>query len=85
MNLLLVFFNEIPFTSPPFGEIHLSHTYSRKKEQAVAMDTKSIIRVQDDHVHVYPQLLFQRLVTLRVNDYNSTNSKVQICRCSVVF
>lgn len=33
-----------------------------KKEQAITMDTKSTIKIQDEHVHVDPQLLFQRLV-----------------------
>ena len=36
----------------------------RKKDQAVTMDTKSAIQIHDEHVHVDPQLLFQRLVTI---------------------
>ena len=36
----------------------------RKKDQAVTMDTKSTIKIQDKHVHVDPQLLFQRLVMI---------------------
>ena len=36
----------------------------RKKDQAVTMDTKSTIKIKDEHVHVDPQLLFQRLVMI---------------------
>ena len=36
----------------------------RKKDQAVTMDTKSTIKIQDEYVHVDPQLLFQRLLTV---------------------
>ena len=36
----------------------------RKKDQAVTMDTKSTIQIQDEYVHVDPQLLFQRLPTV---------------------
>ena len=36
----------------------------RKKEQAVTMDTKSTIKIQDEYVHVDPLLLFQRLLTV---------------------
>ena len=40
-----------------------SYTF-RKKDQAVTMDTKSVIKIHDEHVQVDPQLLFQRLVTV---------------------
>ena len=33
-----------------------------KKDQAVTMDTKSTIKIQDEHVQVDLQLLFQRLL-----------------------
>ena len=36
----------------------------RKKDQAVTMDTKSTIKIQDEYVYVDPQLLFQRLLTI---------------------
>ena len=36
----------------------------RKKDKAVTMDTKSTIKIQDEYVHVDPQLLFQRLLTV---------------------
>ena len=36
----------------------------RKKDQAITMDTKSTIKMQDEYVHVDPQLLFQRLLTV---------------------
>ena len=36
----------------------------RKKDQAVTMDTKSTIKIQDEYVHVDPQLLFHRLLTV---------------------
>ena len=36
----------------------------QKKDQAATMDTKSTIKIQDEHEHVDPQLLFQRLVTV---------------------
>ena len=35
-----------------------------KKNQAVIMDTKSTIKMQGEYVHVDPQLLFQRLLTI---------------------
>ena len=35
----------------------------RKKDQAVTMDTKSTIKIQDEYVHVDSQLHFQRLLT----------------------
>ena len=35
----------------------------RKKYQAVTMDTKSTIKMQDEYIHVDPQLLFQILLT----------------------
>ena len=36
----------------------------RKNDQAVTMDTQSTIKMQDRYVHVDPQLLFQRLLTV---------------------
>ena len=36
----------------------------RKKDQSVTMDTKSTIKIQAEYVHVDPQLLFQRLLTV---------------------
>ncbi len=38
-------------------------TYTfRKTDQVVTMDTKSIITIQDEPIHVDPQVLFLRLV-----------------------
>ena len=34
------------------------------KDQAVTMESRSAIKIKDEYVHVYPQLLFQRLVTV---------------------
>ena len=34
----------------------------RKKDQAVTMNTKLTIKIQDEHIHVDPQLPLQRLV-----------------------
>ena len=36
----------------------------QKKVQAVAMDTRSTIKIHDEYVHVDPQLLFQRQLTM---------------------
>jgi len=36
----------------------------RKKDQAVTKDIKLTIKIQDEHVHVDPELLFQRLVAV---------------------
>ena len=36
----------------------------REKDHAVIMDTKSVIKIEDEHAHVDPQLLFQMLVTV---------------------
>ena len=36
----------------------------RNKDQAVTMDIKSTIKIQDEYVHVDHQLLFQRLLTV---------------------
>ena len=36
----------------------------RKKDQTVTKDTKPTIKIQDEYVHVDPQLLFQRLLTV---------------------
>ena len=44
----------------------------RGKDQAVTMDTKSTIKIQDEYVHVDPQLLFQGLLTL-----GTKNGKLQ--------
>ena len=40
----------------------------QKKDQAVTMDTKSTIKIQDEDVHVDPKLLFQRLLTVGTKD-----------------
>ena len=37
-------------------------------EEAVTMDTNSTIKIQDEYVHVDPQLLFQRLLTVGTNN-----------------
>ena len=57
-----------------------------KKNQAVTMDTKSTIKIQDEHVHVDLQLLFQRLVTVgtrmasyRMSSITNAVSFPQLC------
>lgn len=58
----------------------------RKKDQAVTMDTKSTIKTQDEHVHVDPQLLFQRLVTVGTKNgvlQNVFNHELSLSRSSV--
>ena len=40
------------------GQLFASKLY-RMKDQAVTTDSKSAIKIQDKHVHVHPQLLFQ--------------------------
>ena len=49
------------------GESVASYIF-RKKDQAVTVETKSSIKIQDEHVHVDPQLLFQRLVIIGTNN-----------------
>ena len=34
----------------------------KKKEQAITLDTKSVVRIDNETVKVDPQLLFQRLI-----------------------
>ena len=45
------------------GKTVAEYTF-RKRYQAVTMNVKSTIKVHDEPVHVDPQLLFQRLVTV---------------------
>ena len=39
------------------------HTFSRK-DQVVTLDTRSSINIDGEEVHVDPQLIFQRLITV---------------------
>jgi len=49
------------------GESVASYIF-RKKDQALTMETNSYIKIQDEHVHADPQLLFQRLVIIGTNN-----------------
>jgi len=49
------------------GESVASNIF-RKKNQALTMETNSYIKIQDEHVHAHPQLLFQRLVIIGTNN-----------------
>ena len=49
-------------------EGHKVTEYILKKDQAVTMDAKSTVNIQNENVQVDPQLLFQRQVTAGIRN-----------------